>query len=79
VSTDPEQGGSWPATENTPFRGARYGGPGRTPPRWSAQCPTLLPVRDAVPVLLLDGATPGPEGIGLASRRRAQHDEHRGS
>jgi uncharacterized protein len=28
-------------------------------------CDTAFPVRDAIPVMLLDEATPGPRGIGV--------------
>jgi uncharacterized protein YbaR (Trm112 family) len=30
-------------------------------------CASTFPVRDGIPVLLLDDATPGPRGIGVAS------------
>ncbi len=30
-------------------------------------CATRFPVRDGIPVMLLDEATPGPNGIGVAN------------
>jgi uncharacterized protein YbaR (Trm112 family) len=30
-------------------------------------CATSFPIRDGIPVLLLDDATPGPNGIGVAA------------
>ena len=30
------------------------------------RCATSFPVRDGIPVMLLDDATPGPHGIGAA-------------
>lgn len=30
-------------------------------------CETSYPIRDGIPVLLVDDATPGPHGIGVAS------------
>lgn len=30
------------------------------------RCATTFPVRDGIPVMLLDEATPGPRGIGAA-------------
>ena len=30
-------------------------------------CVTSYPIRDGIPVLLLDDATPGPNGIGVAA------------
>ena len=30
-------------------------------------CQTSYPIRDDIPVLLLDDATPGPNGIGVAA------------
>jgi uncharacterized protein YbaR (Trm112 family) len=30
------------------------------------RCDTSFPVRDGIPVMLLDDATPGPRGIGAA-------------
>ena len=32
------------------------------------RCLTTFPVRDDIPVMLLDEATPGPQGIGAAVR-----------
>lgn len=32
------------------------------------RCDTTFPVRDGIPVMLLDEATPGPDGIGAAPR-----------
>jgi uncharacterized protein YbaR (Trm112 family) len=32
-------------------------------------CDTTFPVRDGIPVMLLDEATPGPQGIGGAGAR----------
>jgi uncharacterized protein YbaR (Trm112 family) len=32
-----------------------------------AYCRTSFPVRDGIPVMLLEEATPGPAGIGVAS------------
>lgn len=31
-------------------------------------CGTSFPVRDGIPVMLLDEATPGPNGIGVAAQ-----------
>ena len=30
-------------------------------------CATTYPIRDGIPVLLVDDATPGPNGIGVAA------------
>jgi hypothetical protein len=30
-------------------------------------CQTSYPIRDGIPVLLMDDATPGPNGIGVAA------------
>jgi hypothetical protein len=30
-------------------------------------CLTAYPIRDGIPVLLLDDATPGPNGVGIAA------------
>ncbi|MCW2527648.1 MAG: hypothetical protein JWM76_2508 [Pseudonocardiales bacterium] len=30
-------------------------------------CQTVYPIRDGIPVLLVDDATPGPNGIGVAA------------
>jgi uncharacterized protein len=30
-------------------------------------CATSYPIRDGIPVLLIDDATPGPNGIGVAA------------
>lgn len=30
-------------------------------------CATSFPIRDGIPVMLLDEATPGPKGIGVAA------------
>ncbi len=32
-------------------------------------CLTSYPIRDGIPVLLMDDATPGPNGIGVAAQR----------
>lgn len=34
------------------------------------RCRTSFPVRDDIPVMLLDEATPGPQGIGADARAR---------
>lgn len=31
-----------------------------------SNCATVYPIRDGIPVLLVDDATPGPNGIGVA-------------
>ena len=36
------------------------------------RCRTSFPVRDDIPVMLLDEATPGPQGIGADARARGQ-------
>ena len=33
-------------------------------------CLTTYPIRDGIPVLLLDEATPGPNGVGVAAASR---------
>jgi uncharacterized protein len=30
-------------------------------------CASSFPIRDGIPVLLLDDATPGPNGVGIAA------------
>ena len=32
-------------------------------------CESSYPIRDGIPVLLMDDATPGPNGIGVAAHR----------
>lgn len=32
-----------------------------------SNCETAYPIRDGIPVLLVDDATPGPNGIGVAA------------
>jgi uncharacterized protein YbaR (Trm112 family) len=34
-------------------------------------CASSYPIRDGIPVLLLDDATPGPNGIGVAATARS--------
>ena len=53
-----------PSDDHAPLReDTRYGAPVLV----CTFCATSYPVTDGIPVLLLDDATPGPHGVGVAS------------
>ncbi len=52
-----------PCEQHAPVQPAG-GGDGATEALLCVRCSTRFPVRDGIPVMLLDEATPGPDGIG---------------
>ena len=53
-----------PSDDHAPLReGTRAGGPVLV----CTHCESSYPIEDGIPVLLLDEATPGPNGIGVAA------------
>jgi hypothetical protein len=54
-----------PCEHHAPVQPA--GGAGGAESLVCTRCRTRFPVRDGIPVMLLDEATPGPDGIGADS------------
>jgi hypothetical protein len=53
-----------PSDDHAPLREAVVDG---SPVLVCTWCASSFPIRDGVPVLLLDEATPGPAGLGVAA------------
>jgi uncharacterized protein YbaR (Trm112 family) len=53
-----------PSDDHAPLR--EQGGP-NGPELICTYCATTYPITDGIPVLLLDDATPGPNGVGVAA------------
>ncbi len=53
-----------PCEHHAPVTLGRAAGTGEPQALTCSRCLTTFPVRDTIPVMLLDEATPGPRGIG---------------
>jgi uncharacterized protein YbaR (Trm112 family) len=53
-----------PSDDHAPLREERRGG---ADVLVCSNCESTFPIEDGIPVLLLDEATPGPNGIGVAA------------
>ncbi len=53
-----------PCEHHAPVEPDVAGDPGASSALVCTRCRTTFPVRDDIPVMLLDEATPGPQGVG---------------
>ena len=53
-----------PSDDHAPLREDQHDG---EPVLVCTYCATSFPITDGIPVLLLDDATPGPNGVGVAA------------